>query len=252
MFGPGVNTFDFTALRVDNNPGLGFDHAGGIQALGTLLAVPNENHDTDCDICGDLPVEVRTQIRFFDVSTPTSPNLLGFVGQDVLASTEAGAVALARLQNNRILMAVARTESYMLDFYVSEPNDPLAWSHIDTWWRSEAHSTLPDGDTSVGDYQGINFVTRCSDGALFLAGTHKSGDIWGGDWVDLFRVELDVNTSVLTKVAKRHIHCDQQCSLDAGGGLYVTPDGRLVVYATEHAVDGPVINTLPTVKMREF
>jgi hypothetical protein len=254
-FGAGVSLDDFSFFFVNNDPDSGFNHAGGIQALGSLLAVPNENHTTDDP---SLPVEARTQIRFFDLSEPTSPTLLGILGRDVLRSNEAGAVALARLQNNRILMAVGRTESFILDFYVSEPNDLTAWSHFDTWWRSEAHTALPDHDTDFGDYQGINFVTRCSDGALFIVGTHRDGDWFGNDWVDLWQVELNVNSSVLTKVAERHVDCDGHCNLDAGGGVYVTPNGQLLVYGTEHAANGPELALpdsdaeLPTVKLREF
>ena len=82
-----------------------------------------------------------------------------------IEADEAGAVALARLRNNRILMAVGRAESNMLDFYVSGSDQPTGWSYRDTWWQSEPHTTLPDGDDEFGDYQGLSFVTRCGDGA---------------------------------------------------------------------------------------
>jgi hypothetical protein len=248
-FGSGVSTWNYTAVRWGNNPNIGFDHAGGVQALGTLLAVPNENHVTEYP---DFPVEIRTQINFFNMSNPTSPQPIGFVGRDVLVSDEAGAVALARLRNNRILMAVGRAESNMLDFYVSGSDQPTGWSYRDTWWQSELHTTLPDGDDEFGDYQGLSFVTRCGDGALFLVGTHKAGDLFGADWVDLFHVELYGSSAYLTKVAKRHVDCGQQCDLDAGGGAYVTPSGRLIVYGVEHAADGPVLNGQRSVKAREF
>lgn len=244
-FGAGVSLEDFSFEHMGNGPAEGWDHAGGIQALGSLLAVPNENHS----------VPWQTQIDFFNMSESGEPTFVGVLGTNVLQSEEAGAVALARLQNDRILMAVGRTESFMLDFYISGPNSIAQWSHVDTFWRSNAHTALPDGDTDFGDYQGINFVTRCSDGAIFLVGTHRDGDTFGNDWVDLWQVEFDGNNSNdswLTKVAARHVDCDGNCNMDAGGGVYVTPDGQLLVYGTEHAANGPEIGSTPTVKLREF
>lgn len=247
--GDGVHWGDFVALRVDNDPDIGLDHAGGVQSLGTLLAVPNENHATDDP---GLALEDRTHIDFFDMSSPTNPQHLGILGRDTLVSTEAGAVAMARLANDRILLISGRTESNMLDFYVSAPGQPAGWEFLDTWDESEAISGLPDGDHEFGDYQGLTLVTRCGDGALFLVGTHKAGDLWGEDWVDLYQVQLSGDHATLTKVAKRHVDCDGNCNLDAAGGAYVAPDGRLIVYATEHAADGPVINGVRSVRARQF
>lgn len=248
-FTGGVNWGDYVALRVGNDPDVGLDHAGGVQSLGTLLAVPNENHQTDDP---SVPLEDRTHVDFWDMSSPTNPQHLGILGRDTLVSTEAGAVAMARLTNNRILLVSGRTESNMLDFYVSQPGQAAGWEYLDTWHESEAISGLPDGDREFGDYQGLTLVTRCGDGAQFLVGTHKAGDVWGDDWVDLYQVQLSGDHAMLTKVAKRHVDCGGNCNLDAAGGAYVAPDGRLIVYATEHAADGPVINGQRSVRARQF
>lgn len=241
---------DRVVLRMDNDPDVGLDHAGGIQSLGTLLAVPNENHQTDDP---GIPLEDRTHVDFYDMTNPESPQHLGILGRDVLASTEAGAVAMARLTNNRILLAVGRTESNRLDFYVSEPGQPAGWQLWDTWLESELITALPDGDREFGDYQGLTMVTRCGDGAVFLVGTHMNGDIFGADWVDLFQVEPYAGGGTLiTKVARREVDCDGHCNLDAAGGAYVAPDGRLIVYGTEHAADGTAINGQRSVRARQF
>jgi hypothetical protein len=81
-------------------------------------------------------------------------------------------------------------------------------------------------------------------------GTNRSGD---ADFVDLFLLENSGSTVAITKLAKRRLFCRdplrvRQCDLIAGGGVYVTPSGRLLVYATEHDNDGPQ----GTVKAEEF
>ena len=43
----------------------------------------------------------------------------------------------------------------------------------------------------------------------------------------------------ITKVANRHLVCaDGYCNLDAGAGVYVTPEGELIVYGAAFWVDG--------------
>jgi hypothetical protein len=248
-FGGGVSSFDHVALRVGNDVDAGLDHAGGVQALGTLLAVANWRSEGDD---ASLPLEERSHVAFFDMSDPTAPQEMGILGRDVLVSDQTGAVAMARLANDRILLISGRDESNWLDFYVSEPGQAAGWQHRTSWHESATISGLPDGDDEFGDYQALNLVTRCGDGALFLVGTHKEGDVWGPDWADLYRVELYGGSVMLTKVAKRHLQCDGHCNLDAAGGVYVAPDGRLIVYATEHAADGPSIDGLRSVRARQF
>lgn len=248
-FGGGVTASDQVVTRVGNDVEVGLDHAGGVQALGTLLAVANWNGETDDP---GLLLEERSHVAFFDMSDPAAPAELGILGRDVLVSPETGAVAMARLANNRILLISGRNESNWLDFYVSAPGQAAGWQHRTSWHESAAVSGLADGDREFGDYQALNLVTRCGDGALFLVGTHKEGDVWGADWVDLFRVELYSGSVLITKVAKRHVDCDGSCNLDAAGGVYVAPEGRLIVYGTEHAANGPSVGGLRSVKARQF
>ena len=44
----------------------------------------------------------------------------------------------------------------------------------------------------------------------------------------------------IRKVANKRLFCDGNCNLDAAGGAYVDPGGRLYVYGTNHDNDGPV------------
>ena len=239
-FGPALSYFDKTVFRQEN--ATGFDHAGGIQALGTLLAVPNEQKDAHA-----------TRIEFFDMSTPTQPNLVSTLTRGGLMSDEAGAVALTRLQDGKLLMAVGRVESYWIDFYLSLGTSPNSgWRHMYSWHRSALFSVI--GNNNYGDYQNLNFVTRCGDGALFLVGMHQDGDLWGDDFADLFQVKWNghLRSASLTKVANRHLDCDGKCNMDASGGVYVDPNGRLILYSTEHALNGPQAGEMSSANAREF
>lgn len=218
-----------------------YDHAGGIQTLGTLVAVPYSG-------------DIGAFIKFFDMSDPANPyNVIDMWDGLSQPWNHAGAVALARLANDRIAMIVGESDSDYLNFYVGD-SGPWGWTHHYRWHESQLRTAIP-GDTEFGNYQSLNFVTRCGDGALFLVGLHQNS--WtGDDWVDLFRVEVTGSGStrgaVLTKVAKRHLICDDQCNLDASGGTYVTPDGRLIVYGTEHSATGPKLNGVRSVTARQF
>ena len=239
-FGGPLSYFNKTVVRQAN--GAGFDHAGGIQALGTLLAVPNEQKDAHA-----------TRIEFFDVSNPPTPLLSSILFRSGLVSDEAGAVALTRLQDGKLLMAVGRVESFWIDFYVSNGTTPgSGWQHLYSWHRSALFSNI--SNRNYGDYQNLNFVTRCGDGALYLVGMHQDGDLWGADFVDLFRVTWNghLRQASLLKVANRQLSCDGQCNLDASGGVYVAPNGRLLVYGTEHALSGPQAGDMSSANAREF
>ncbi len=103
-----------------------------------------------------------------------------------------------------------------------------------------------------------NLVTQC-DGSLFVVGAHntkRSGR--GHDWVDWYSVTIGPNNTVgVAKIGKHHLYFDypegssgksRHCNLQAAGGTYVDPDGRLLFYSTEHDNDGPI----GSVKFEEF
>jgi hypothetical protein len=73
------------------------------------------------------------------------------------------------------------------------------------------------------------------------------GGVLGGgeDWADLFKLELlQVNQTgntgvvahqtVITKIANRHMYCQDMCNFDAGAGMYVDINGDLLIYGVEH------------------
>ena len=207
----------------------GFDHSGGLQAVGNYLAVGLEEGS-------------RSRVNFWDVSVPTSPRRLGTL-EHATGVTGAGTTSLAKLRGGRYLLIVGGTDANTLDFYTSRPGTTPGNPAFDfeaTWRESQLRTRIP-GDSEFGNYQNLALVSDTS-GQLFLIGTHRDS-VSGEDFADLFLVENDPSASVrITKVAKRHLFCGvpftgQQCNFDAAGGIYVTPTQRLLVYGTVHDSD---------------
>ena len=203
-----------------------FHHAGGMQLSGHFLAVPFEKDDT-------------SKVVIYDLSNPLSPTLLANEIDHSDLAAEAGTASLAKLADGRFLLIIGRANANILDFYVSDAPDLAitTFSFFDTWDESELQTEI--ADTEFANYQNLNLLTQC-DGKLFLVGTHRN-DVNQKEWIDLYRLENDTDDDVvITKVAKKHLFCDDHCDLDAAGGIYVDPEGRLYVYGTEHDNDGPI------------
>lgn len=215
-----------------------FDHAGGIQVVGEVLAVPLEGGG-------------RSRVVFWDMADPLDPRRLYHLEHsDPMTSSSpgnAGAVATSRLEDGRYLVIVGGKDSDNLDFYVSSTT-----SLLDTSTTFERFSFTTNWDN--GPFQSMNLVTQC-DGRLFLVGNYRSG---GKGYVSWYDVRNGAgNSVVLANRRNKHMICGypapgfgsiNHCNFKAAGGAYVDPDGRLLYYATEHADDGPG----GSVKFEEF
>jgi hypothetical protein len=103
-------------------------------------------------------------------------------------------------------------------------------------------------------HQMFNFVRQGSlDGPLFLIATRNTDPVLfpggGTDFMDLYRVEVDRHGNpgdrLLTHIESKHVSTD---SIGGGGdtshfagstGVYVSPSGELMVYASQHNNEGP-------------
>jgi hypothetical protein len=100
------------------------------------------------------------------------------------------------------------------------------WTHEGTFQVGGAH---PLPEKWAEPYQNINFLAQ-SDGTLFLAGMRGFET---DNHVDLFRLS---DGPVLQYVMSKPVHTDTaSASFRAGAGLYVTPAGRLALYAVQKA-----------------
>lgn len=214
-----------------------FDHSGGMQAAGDFLAVGLESGS-------------RSRVAFWNVADPLRPVRVGTV-EHTTGVKGAGTVSLARLRDRRHLLIVGGANANTLDFYLSRAGNSLAapiFDHTATWREAD----LVGGDREFGNYQNLNLLAD-SGGGLYLIGTHRNGGLTTGrDFADAFALEGTPAAPRIRKLASRHLFCavpgGQQCNLDAAGGAYVTPTGRLLLYGTEHDNDGPA----GSVKAQEF
>ncbi|MDR4495175.1 MAG: hypothetical protein R3B74_12270 [Nitrospirales bacterium] len=214
-------------------------HAGGFQVVGDILVVGMEG--------GNI-----SEVVFYNIKDPGNPQELyriprsGTIG-GFSEKPSAGATALVKRPDGKFVLIVGRSDSNVLDVYLSQATNLLTntFQHADSWHERE----LQGMDREFGNYQNINLIRQC-DGQLFFVGLHKNlgvgGVIRGGeDWADLFKLELLQlgqtgnpgfvgHHTVITKVANRHMYCQNICDFDAGAGVYVDTNGELFIYGVEH------------------
>ncbi len=219
IVGPGGVAAEITAPH-------GLTHAGGLQALGQILAVPYEQK------------QGRSVVILYDVSEPRYPRKLYEVDRSDVpppsAPGHASAVALARLADGRVALIVGVRSSKVLDLYLSNQAD-LDQQGL----RFDRVATL--AGAVEGRFQSHNLVTQC-DGTLFLVGAYNSGfpgPGLGADMVRWYRLSQSAEGSVrLEAQGKRKVKCES-CNFGAAAGVYVAPGGELMLYGIEHRGTGP-------------
>lgn len=228
-----------------------FRHAGGIQVLGTLLAVPYQEGG-------------NSEIVFYDVSNPAHPLPLSVLDTTPNAAGHAGAVGVVKLADGRFLALLVNDTQ--VNAYVSSTtgiDGATSWAHMGVWCAPSSNpiaGVSPQCVASANDptgqawqsYQNFQLVTQC-DGKIFAIGTYNTWPVppGGSDFVAVWRLDnLNVNRVGLTRLALEHMYCDQWCSFAAGGGAYVTPDRRLVLYGVVHA--GQLEGMIPWVQLTEY
>lgn len=211
----------------------GHDHGGGMQVVGHTLAVPFETGR-------------ESLVAFYDLSDPEHPLPLATLHRDEVPAPghpgRASAVGAAKLADGRYLLLVGERSSKLLTFYVSRGtrlDHDLAFD-----WVTAISGAV------VGGFQNMNLVAQC-DGALFLVGTHNTSvppPSLGSDLVRWYRLaNADDGSLQVLPVGSRQLVC-RRCNFGAGAGLYVDPDGRLLLYAVEHNAGGPE----GSIEMEEF
>lgn len=204
----------------------GLTHAGGIQALGQVLAVPYEQK------------QGRSAVILYDVSEPEHPHVIYELDRSDVpppsAPGHASAVALARLADGRLALIVGVRSSKVLDLYLSNQAD-LDQPGL----RFDRVATLENA--VEGRFQSHNLVTQC-DGSLFLIGAYNSGfpgPRLGADMLRWYRLTQTVEGMVqLDAQGKRKLDC-VHCNFGAAAGVYVAPGGELILYGIEHRDSGP-------------
>jgi len=210
-------------------------HAGGLQLMGTILAVP---------IYGKLPQakKASSQVRFYDISAPTKPKEIKALRIDNRRTRKAYAVGLSTLPGGRKVAIV--WDDKTLDFYLTTSATSKTWQRI-SQVRGESIPKFPQNKHS--QYQCLNLIRDTISGDLYLIGFRNSNPlspvIEGKNYADIYRVVLDPQDpptdtnagQMIQKVKGLHFKGDDSyCSFNAGGGLHITPGGNIFVYGTPH------------------
>ncbi len=246
-------------------------HPGGIQTIGKYLLIGAHSSNE---------MESNALISLFDMARPQMPVP---VWQEKFFQNFVNSMGIVKLEDGKYLLMRATANARELDFWIGPTledvsgflTDDQGGGFWDRWYHDELDPTgtnfLFDCDYIVYDdgdkgYQNTNLVTDCQTGEIYLIGTHGRcpGPIrLGSDFVDAYRVDVPkTRTSdplgrgegvFITKVAKRKMHPSANSGnfegdFQGAGGIYVSPDNKLYVYATEQGTDGPG----GSVKMIEF
>lgn len=218
----------------------GFNHAGGMQALGPMLFVA-----TDCDEGESCDAAVHIYDTREPDALPVVSSLVldGSQGElnrnGTVVSSRAAAVAATQLPSGRYLLFIRGRENDENGwFFLSDSSfisSGTRWIFQNHWHRSD----LPEG-TEWHSWEAVNFVNDCDNGGVYLVAmgtdTNKSY---------LYRVEdsglLPFNFAHLS--GRGLSTSGPRTSTRFGAGIHVTPGGDIVSYVTQRQ---------PTLEIEEF
>lgn len=236
-------------------------HPGAMQIVGDVLAVPLSKPGA-----GDE----KMRIQFVDITEPAVPRpLTSLVVEGESSTFGAGVVALTPVRNpfgagQRYLMALAGEGGQELRLYRSLSTDVdnasgasdlksenLDWEELGRYTGAELGSFWPC--CSSKSHQLLNFVRQGTslDGALYMIGAYNPDAVrapgGGIDYFTLYRVNLDAQgnpaSPLLTFVERLHVTtnsiADDTGHFAGATGVYVSPSGELILYASEHDEQGP-------------
>jgi hypothetical protein len=216
-------------------------HAGGMQLIGDYLAVGVEDNQD----------KRRSQVQFWDVSDPFSPQLrspLTVVREGGTAKNQtAGAVGIVRRVDDHLLV-VANWDAEALDFYTSNGrplrDDDCRFVFAARWSRDRAIKSDWEPDRNWGSYQSVNLVCD-REFNVFLLGF--STDNVGRDFIDLYAVDLSRDpTAMIRKLSNKQMFFRGGAHFRNAGGIHVISATELSCYATERNDHGMTsINVSP-------
>ncbi|MDY6861676.1 MAG: hypothetical protein SV062_01650 [Thermodesulfobacteriota bacterium] len=228
----------------------GLNHAGGMQAVGSILAVSYEN--------AGKPESERpdAQVRFYDIVDPWNVKeinklvLDGSRGEEKQEHTKSSAVAITKLEDGRYLLFVGGfNNSEDGWFYISSGTDIASsnWEYIQYWSKDTSEYVSDKWD----EFQSLNFFSKCDTGDIYLIGLGGKGicPIAGEDSITkLYKLvrgaddQLDfqwIATKDFNATLCRGIGpVFSSISMRYGANIYVTSKGDLIAYASSRTVRG--------------
>ena len=236
--GDGAN--QHTSNRTVARAYTGNNHPGGLAVLGHYVYVAQwcQPHGND-DWCNESS-ETAHGLGFsvYDVSgvasndpinssPPVHVSYRHVYGEDWIGDSSTASIAAVKLDDGRFLVALGRSGGSSYGFYLADrPTGPFRFygsSEIGFWGENAA------------------IVAECGTGDLYFLQMEGYGDGDDVDKVHLYRLVLENGEIAFHYVKSRTFTCrgpridgaGDWCHFDAGAGIYVTPSGRLILYATE-------------------
>lgn len=210
-------------------------HAGGIQAVGSVLALP---------IYGSAP---GSEIRLFDFDNPENPVELSSI-RLIKSDVASKAAALTRLPDEHFMLMV--WDDHVLDFHYSNTSDirnGFRPAPVRVRKASVEGGFQPGGrgQSGSGTYQSLNFVRDVNGSVYFIAGRNKekaSPTFHGSDLLDLYKVWWPDAFGGKVKIrflAQKQMYCyNQQANFGAGCGIYADDATHMFLYAASHWLHG--------------
>jgi len=208
----------------------------------------------------ELGIETSTSSHVNDLDTTGERSRIGTVGITQLPDGDF-LLAVTSRNGRHVHVFRSRADSYdalVLDLESSVAGDGV-FSLVDSWYVDEAPEGVdwPVEETvegvPVAAFQAAGLLTQETDSAVFLLGARNEDrrapyEGEGADVLQLFEIVVDEadDVSILnpmrgeTRVAVRQEialaveGAGRNGSLNAGGGLYVSPSRELLYYAVEH------------------
>ena len=237
----------------NNLPPRVYQHPGGGQLVGKIMAVPLESPRTGENY---ESAPEPTAIQFYDVSDPEAPVFRSqFIPKNSAGQTisVAGTLGITPLPNGRYLMVLTGgSENHSWFFFRSNVDD---LSRTDLTWEQVRTPLGPDTEDA---HQTLNFLREGNiNGDLYIAGARgrlladrdkvdlykivckkedetKSPNCDPGDLIDI--VPINVNKALNPSHSSGS---SELLNFAAASTFYVSPSGELIFYATEHDNDGP-------------
>lgn len=199
------------------------NHAGGIQALGSLLFMANE--------CSGVPC--NGQVDIHDVSNPSKPNLittLQVATEDEAInhrlgplSSKGSSVAAVQLDNGHHLVYVGGRFSGKYGwFYVNkeaELSPKTTWKFLNIF-HSEDYPKLP-----WGEWETSAFITECGSKDIYYVGMGERKSR-----ANLYKVVENEGQLSFQHMISRSFDGSLFNTFRMGGGIHVTSDKKLIMY----------------------
>ena len=237
-YGDGAN--QNTSNRTVARAYAGNNHPGGISVLGHYVYVAQwcQGHGDDYDWCkkpggnihtrGFSVYDVRNIHRNTNINSnpPIHRYYKDVTGENWINKDSTASVAAVKLKGALYLVALSRTGGKEYGFYLSSsPTGPFVFLNS----ASNNHKG-----------ENANFVTECGTGDIYMFQIEALNNN-SVDKVHLYKLHRTNGGINFQPIMTRQFTCrggridgaGDWCHFDAGAGTYITPNGNLILYATD-------------------